>query len=79
MAELYPTLQQATSCHAKLQIMNWLTIALVVLMSSAVILLIILRNRMDKKDLVKKLNNDFPKTGDHTNDIETDELTRNVH
>ncbi|MBL0152979.1 MAG: hypothetical protein IPP93_05655 [Chitinophagaceae bacterium] len=59
--------------------MNWLTIALVALMSSAVILLLILRNRKDKKDLVNKLNNDYPKTGDHTNDIETDELTRNVH
>ena len=59
--------------------MNWLTIALVVLMSAAVILLLILRNRKDKKDLVNKLNNDYPKTGDHSNDIETDELTRNVH
>lgn len=59
--------------------MNWLTIALVVLMSSAVLLLLILRNRKDKKELVNTLNNDYPKTGDHTNDVETDELTRNVH
>ncbi len=59
--------------------MNWLTIALVVLLSSGVIFLLILRNRIDKKDLLNKLNNDYPKTGEQTNDIETDELTRNVH
>jgi hypothetical protein len=59
--------------------MNWLTIALVVLLSSGVLFLLILRNRIDKKDLVNKLNNDYPKIGEQTNDIETDKLTRNVH
>lgn len=59
--------------------MNWLSIALVVLLSSGILFLLMLRNRIDKRDLVNKLNKDYPKIGDQTQSNETDDLTRNVH
>ncbi len=52
--------------------MNRIVIIIVGILVTGLVVLIIIRNQKDKKELENKLNNDYPKKKDEEGDIETE-------
>ena len=55
---------------------NWPYIFLVSLLSLAFIIFLIRQNRKDQKQLEKKLNEDYRKTKDEENDVDTEDTPK---
>lgn len=55
---------------------NWPYIFLVSVLSLAFIIFLIRQNRKDQKQLEKKLNEDYPKTKDEENDVDTEDTPK---
>jgi low affinity Fe/Cu permease len=53
--------------------MNWALIIPISIAAAILIILLVIRNRKDKKNLVSKLENDYRKPRDEEGDIEIDE------
>ncbi len=59
--------------------MNWTIILIVGILAIALLVFLIFRNQKDETDFEKKLNNDYTKPKDENDDIDIDEITKNVH
>ena len=59
--------------------MNWLIISVFGISALAIIVFLVIRNKKDKKEFTRQLNNDYQKRRDEKGDIEINELTENVH
>lgn len=59
--------------------MNWLIITVFGISALAIIVFLVIRNKKDKKEFTRQLNNDYQKRRDEKGDIEINELTENVH
>lgn len=55
---------------------NWPYIFLVGVLSLALVLFLIRQNRKDQKQLEQKLNEDYHKTKDEENDVDTDDTPK---
>lgn len=53
-----------------------LSVIIIGIAALALIVLLVIRNQKDKKDLVNKLNNDYRKTKEEEKDIDTEEITK---
>ena len=52
--------------------MNWTVVIIAGIVGITIVVFTLIRNLKDKKDLEKKLNNDFPKKPDQRGEIEED-------
>ena len=59
--------------------MNWLVIIIFGILAISLIVFLVIRNQKDEKDFEKELDNDYPKRGSESEDIEIDQLTGSVH
>ena len=59
--------------------MNWLVIIIFGILAISLIVFLVIRNQKDEKDFEKELDNDYPKPGSESEDIEIDKLTGSVH
>jgi low affinity Fe/Cu permease len=53
--------------------MNWLIIIIFGVVVTGLVVFTIIRNLKDKRELEKKINNDYPKKKDEEGDIKTEE------
>jgi len=56
--------------------MNWAILIITGIVLIILIIFLVSRNRIDKKDLETKLKNDYHKTNETGNDVETEETTK---
>jgi flagellar basal body-associated protein FliL len=59
--------------------MSWVAIIIVGILALALIVFLVFWNLKDEKEFEKELDNDYPKPLAEEGEIETDELTRDVH
>jgi hypothetical protein len=56
--------------------MNWTAIIIVGILIIALLVFIIAKNKKDKKDLVNKIENDYPKPHEEPGDAEIDKVLK---
>lgn len=59
--------------------MNWLTFTLIAIPAVFLITFLIYRNQKDEKVFEEEIKDDYTKPRNEEGDIDTDELTKNVH